>query len=88
MKSETLLRAILPDVLIDNFDVINFEKTDVRFDTLIIKGCTQFFFKIHDFGSAPLISIAPFSFVFMVFTRGFMRMVRTVSEGWMSLMVS
>lgn len=32
MKSETLLRAILPDVLIDNFDVINFEKTDVRFD--------------------------------------------------------
>ena len=26
--------------------------------------------------------------VFMVFTRGFMRMVRTVSEGWMSLMVS
>ena len=32
MKSETLLRAILPDVLIDNFDVVNFEKTDVRFD--------------------------------------------------------
>ena len=32
MKSEKLLRAILPDVLIDNFDVVNFEKTDVRFD--------------------------------------------------------
>ena len=32
MKSETLLRAILPNVLIDNFDVVNFEKTDVRFD--------------------------------------------------------
>lgn len=32
MKSEQLLRAILPDVLIDNFDVINFEKTDSRFD--------------------------------------------------------
>ena len=27
-----LLRAILPDVLIDNFDVVNFEKTDTRFD--------------------------------------------------------
>ena len=27
-----LLRAILPDVLIDNFDVANFEKTDSRFD--------------------------------------------------------
>ncbi len=32
MKSETLLRAIFPDVLVDNFDVVNFEKTDVRFD--------------------------------------------------------
>lgn len=32
MKSEQLLRAILPDVLIDNFDVVNFEKTDTRFD--------------------------------------------------------
>ena len=63
-------------------------KKSIGCNTLIIKGCTQFFFKIHDFGSAPLIIIAPFSFVFMVFTRGFMRMVRTVSEGWMSLMVS
>lgn len=27
-----LLRAILPDVLIDNFDVANFEKTESRFD--------------------------------------------------------
>ncbi len=27
-----LLRAILPDVLIDNFDVASFEKTDSRFD--------------------------------------------------------
>ena len=27
-----LLRAILPDVLIDNFEVVNFEKTDSRFD--------------------------------------------------------
>ena len=32
MKSDKLLRAILPDVLIDNFDVANFEKTDLRFD--------------------------------------------------------
>ena len=32
MKSDDLLRAILPDVLIDNFDVVNFEKTDLRFD--------------------------------------------------------
>ncbi|RUL59060.1 ISAon1 family transposase N-terminal region protein [Prevotella koreensis] len=32
MKSDKLLRAILPDVLIGNFDVVNFEKTDVSFD--------------------------------------------------------
>ena len=32
MKADDLLRAILPDVLIDNFDVVNFEKTDTRFD--------------------------------------------------------
>lgn len=32
MEHTKLLRAILPDVLIDNFDVVNFEKTDSRFD--------------------------------------------------------
>ena len=32
MTSDKLLRAILPDVLIDNFDVVNFEKTEERFD--------------------------------------------------------
>lgn len=32
MKSDKLLRAILPDVLIDNFDIDRFEKTDTRFD--------------------------------------------------------
>ena len=32
MKPEKLLRAILPDVLIDNFDVDRFEKSDDRFD--------------------------------------------------------
>ena len=32
MDHTMLLRAILPDVLIDNFDVANFEKTDSRFD--------------------------------------------------------
>lgn len=32
MKAEQLLRAILPDVLINNFDVVSFEKTDQRFD--------------------------------------------------------
>ena len=32
MDSIKLLRAILPDVLIDNFEVVNFEKTDSRFD--------------------------------------------------------
>ena len=32
MKTEELLRAILPDVLIDNFEVVKYEKTDVRFD--------------------------------------------------------
>lgn len=32
MKQDKLLRAILPDVLIDNFDLNSFEKTDTRFD--------------------------------------------------------
>lgn len=32
MKSDQLLRAILPDVLIDNFDVVDYQKTDTRFD--------------------------------------------------------
>ena len=32
MDPTRILRAILPDVLIDNFDVINFEKSDTRFD--------------------------------------------------------
>lgn len=32
MKSEELLRAILPDVLIDNFEANRFEETDTRFD--------------------------------------------------------
>ena len=35
MKLELLLRAILPDVLIDNFDVVNFEKTSDRFDIFL-----------------------------------------------------
>ena len=32
MKTENLLRAILPEVLIDNFDIERFEKTETRFD--------------------------------------------------------
>ena len=32
MEHTQLLRAILPDVLIDNFDVVKFEKTAFRFD--------------------------------------------------------
>ncbi|MDU0980479.1 MAG: transposase family protein, partial [Phocaeicola vulgatus] len=32
MKPERLLRAILPDVLIDNFDFVNFDKSADRFD--------------------------------------------------------
>lgn len=32
MKSDNILRAILPDVLIDNFDIDRFEKSDTRFD--------------------------------------------------------
>jgi len=32
MKSDQLLRAIPPDVLINNFEVVNFEKTDSRFE--------------------------------------------------------
>lgn len=32
MKPEQLLRAILPDVLIDNFDIVTFSKSADRFD--------------------------------------------------------
>ena len=32
MKPKRLLRAILPDVLIDNFDIVNFDKSADRFD--------------------------------------------------------
>lgn len=32
MKPDHLLRAILPEVLIDNFDIDRFEKSDIRFD--------------------------------------------------------
>ena len=32
MKQETLLSAILPEVLIENFDVDHFEKSETRFD--------------------------------------------------------
>ncbi len=32
MKPEQFLRAILPDVLIDNFDIVNFDKSADRFD--------------------------------------------------------
>ncbi len=32
MKPDQLLRAILPEVLIDNFDIDRFEKSDTRLD--------------------------------------------------------
>ena len=32
MKPDQLLRSILPEVLIDNFDIDRFEKSDTRFD--------------------------------------------------------
>ena len=32
MKEYQLLRSILPEVLIDNFDIDRFEKSDTRFD--------------------------------------------------------
>ena len=32
MKPDQLLRAILPEVLIDNFDINRFEKSDTQFD--------------------------------------------------------
>lgn len=32
MELTKLLRAILPDVLIDNFDIVNFDKSELRFD--------------------------------------------------------
>jgi hypothetical protein len=32
MKPDQLLRAILPEVLIDNFDIERFEKSETRFD--------------------------------------------------------
>jgi hypothetical protein len=38
MKPERLLRAILPDVLIDNFDIVNFDKSADRFDIYRLSG--------------------------------------------------
>lgn len=32
MKEHELLGAILPEVIMKNFEVVNFEKTDTRFD--------------------------------------------------------
>ena len=32
MEHIKLLREILPDVLIDNFDVVDFKKSETRFD--------------------------------------------------------
>ena len=32
MKSDNILRDILPDILIDNFDIVKHEKTATRFD--------------------------------------------------------
>ena len=32
MKPELLLRAIIPDLLIDIFDIVNFDKSADRFD--------------------------------------------------------
>ena len=35
MKAELLLRAILPDVLIDNFDIVDFNRSSDRFDIFL-----------------------------------------------------
>lgn len=35
MKAEILLRAILPDVLIDNFDIVDFNRSSDRFDIFL-----------------------------------------------------
>ena len=32
MKSAALLRVLLPSVLVDNFDIVDFSKSDVRID--------------------------------------------------------
>ena len=32
MKTDNILRDILPSVLIDNFDIIKYEKSDSQFD--------------------------------------------------------
>lgn len=32
MQAENLLRAILPEILIDNFDIVRYEKSPERFD--------------------------------------------------------
>lgn len=44
MKPNHLLRAILPEVLIDNFDIDRFEKSDTRFDIwrrIVINLCLR-----------------------------------------------
>ena len=35
MKAELLLRGILPDVLIDNFDIVDFNRSSDRFDIFL-----------------------------------------------------
>ena len=32
MKTENILRVILPEILVDNFDIVKFEKSDDQFD--------------------------------------------------------
>ena len=54
MKPERLLRAILPDVLIDNFDIVNFDKSADRFDIYLdekkvfLKPKIRNYHPIHD----------------------------------------
>ncbi|WP_259301410.1 hypothetical protein [Phocaeicola vulgatus] len=49
MKPERLLRAILPDVLIDNFDIVNFDKSADRFDMALIYNRTPQIKSIVDY---------------------------------------
>ena len=47
MKQEQLLRAILPDVLIDNFDIVSFDKSADRFDIYLDEKKVQLTYIIH-----------------------------------------
>lgn len=70
MNPEQLLRAILPDVLIDNFDIVSFDKSAERFDLYLDEKKEQLPEDAHNpdiiaygFGEYRIIQDIPFAVV-------------------------